>query len=79
MMKLKLAVGALVVAGLVGSTFAVNAKSSKHSKQHSSMTTGANTKSSTARSTKGSTAANPASQGNVGPGTTNTPGSTPAR
>lgn len=67
MMKLKLAIGALAIAGLVGSPLAAEAKSHKHMKHHSSMssskTTGANMK-----SDKGS-AANPSSQGNAGPGT----------
>jgi hypothetical protein len=62
MMKSKLAVGALVVAGLVGSPLAADAKSHKHSK-HSSMTTGAHMK-----SDKGATA-NPSGQSNRGANT----------
>ena len=62
MMKSKLAVGALVVAGLVGSPLAADAKSHKHSK-HSSMTTGAHMK-----SDKGTTA-NPSGQSNRGANT----------
>jgi hypothetical protein len=46
-----------------------DAKSHKHPKHHSSMTTGTNMKSG---ATGG--AANPSSQGNVGPGTTNNSG-----
>jgi hypothetical protein len=45
MMKTRVAIAILVAAGLAGSTFAAEAKSQKHSKHHSSMTTGANTKS----------------------------------
>ena len=68
MMRFKLVVGALAVAALVGSPLAAQAKSQKHMKHHSSMsssktTTGANMKSSKP------TAANPSSQGNAGPGT----------
>jgi hypothetical protein len=72
MMKAKLSIGALAVAGLVVSPLAAEAKSQKHTKHHSSMnsssTTGANMK-----SDKGN-AANPSSQGNVGPGTNNNNG-----
>ena len=71
MMKAKLLIGALAIAGLVGSPLAAEAKSQKHSKHHSSMTTGANMKPG-----KG-TAANPSSQGNVGPGTSNNQGPAP--
>lgn len=57
MMKTRIAIAALVAAGLAGSTFTADAMSSKHkTKHHSSMTTGANMK-----SDKG--AANPSSQG----------------
>jgi hypothetical protein len=68
MTKFKLAIGTLAVAALVGSPIAAQAKSHKHMKHHSSMsssqtTTGANTKSNKP------TAANPSSQGNAGPGT----------
>jgi hypothetical protein len=67
MMKFKLAIGALAIAGLVGSPIAAQAKSHKHMKHPSSMTTtGANMK-----SNKGSAAANPSSSGTVGPGTSN--------
>jgi hypothetical protein len=62
MMKSKLALGALVIAGLVGSPFAADAKSHKHSK-HSSMTTGVHMK-----SDKGTTA-NPSGQGSGGANT----------
>jgi hypothetical protein len=70
MMKVKLAIGALVVAGLVGSTFTAEAKSTKRMKHHS-MTTGDSMKTTGAnmKSSKGSANANPSSQGNVGPGT----------
>jgi hypothetical protein len=71
MMKTRLAIAALVAAGLAGSTFAVEAKTHKTTthksmSNHSSTTTGANMK-----SNKSGTAANPSSQGNVGPGTNN--------
>ena len=71
MIKIKLGIGALAVAALVGSPFAAEAKSStKHKTHHSSsMTTGSNMKSSTSKSNSGM--ANPSSQGNVGPGTSN--------
>ncbi len=67
MMKTKLLIGALAIAGLVGSPLAAEAKSHKHSKHHS-MTTGVNMK-----ADKGN-AANPSGQGNVGPGTNNNKG-----
>lgn len=66
MMKTRVLIGALAVAGLVGSTFAADAASPKHSKHHSSATTGANMKS--------DKSANPSGQGNVGPGTNNNNG-----
>ena len=68
MMKSKLAIGVLVIAGLIGSPFAASATSHKHSK-HSSMTTGANMK-----SDKGTTARQ-SSHGNAG---VNTGPGTPA-
>lgn len=71
MMKTRLAIAALVAAELAGSTFAVEAKTHKTTTHKSmsshSSTTGANMKS----NTKSGTAANPSSQGNVGPGTNN--------
>jgi hypothetical protein len=67
MMKTKLLIGALAIAGLVGAPLAAQAKSHKHSKHHS-MTTGANMKPDKAN------AANPSGQGNVGPGTNNNNG-----
>jgi hypothetical protein len=72
MIKIKLGIGALAVAALVGSPFAAEAKSStKHKTHHSSsITTGSNMKSSTRKSNSGAMA-NPSSQGNVGPGTSN--------
>ena len=45
MMKTRVLIGALAVAGLVSSTFVADAASHKHSKHHSSATTGANMKS----------------------------------
>jgi hypothetical protein len=63
MIKTKLLIGALAVAGLVASPLAAEAKSMKHHKHHAT-TTGANMK-----SDKG--AANPSSQGNAGAGTSN--------
>ena len=75
---LKIAIGALVIAGLVGSTFTAEAKSTKRMKHHS-MTTGTSVKTTGAnmKSTKGSKSANPSSQGNVGPGTSNNQGPAP--
>jgi len=64
MMKTKIAIAILVAAGLAGSTFTAEAKSQKHSKHHSSMTTGANMK-----STKSGGTMAPSSQGNAGSGT----------
>jgi len=71
MNKSRLAVAALVIAGLAGSTFTADAKShkTKHSSSmtNSSTTTGANMKSQgSARSSQGATG-----QGEVGPGTSN--------
>lgn len=68
--KAKLAITALAIAGLIGSTYTADAKSQKAHK--SSMTTGANMK----PSAKGP-AANPSGQGNVGPGTNNNNGPAP--
>jgi hypothetical protein len=76
MRKTTLAVCALAVAGLVGSTFTADAKSQKQHKQSSmSTTTGANMKSSKPGASHGS--ATPSSQGNVGPGTNNNSGPAP--
>ena len=76
-MKMKLLVTALAIAGFAGSTImstTADAKTKKHPTS-SSMTTGTGSGSSTTTGmstgkTKGS-AANPSSQGNVGPGTSN--------
>ena len=68
MMKFKLAVGVLAIAGLVGSPLAAEAKSHKHMKHHSSMSSSETTTGTNMKSNKG-TAANPSSQGNAGPGT----------
>jgi hypothetical protein len=73
MMKTKLLIGVLAVAGLVASPLAAEAKSYKHSKHHSSTTTGANMKSDRGNSAN-NPASNPSSQGNVGPGTNNNNG-----
>jgi len=78
MMKSRLTIAALVIAGLAGSPFAASAKMYKHTKHHSSTmnsttTTGANMKSPTSPSMRGNTS----SEGNVGPGTTNNNGPTP--
>jgi hypothetical protein len=65
MIKLRLAVVALIVAGLASPSIGATTKSYKHSSKHSSMmkkepnakpgtTTGANTKPSSAKSTQGS-------------------------
>jgi hypothetical protein len=77
MVKTKLLIGALAIAGLIGSPLAADAKSKKHVKHHSSMTTGANMKSGTSMKSTRSPAANPSSQGNVGPGTSNVSGPQP--
>ena len=82
-MKIKLLVTALAIAGFAGSTImstTADAKMKKHHKS-SSMTTGMGSSGSTtttgmSRTTKG-TAANPSSQGNVGPGTSNNAGPSP--
>jgi hypothetical protein len=69
MMKTKLAIAILVTAGLAGSTFTAEAKSHKHSKHHSSMTSGANMKSD--KSGGGAMNNNsmaPSGQGNTGSG-----------
>lgn len=66
MKKTQLAVAILVATGLAASPFAVQAKHKKH--HHSSMSSKKNDK---------SDAANPSSQGNVGPGT-NQAGSKPS-
>ena len=58
----KLLVAALVIAGLAGSTFSADAKSRKHHHKTHSTSTGKDM----------SKPANPSSQGNTGPGTTNT-------
>jgi hypothetical protein len=67
MNKTKLAFAMIVAAGLAAAPFAAEAKTNKTKHQSSTTssqtTTGANTKSS------GGGAANPSSQGNVGPGT----------
>jgi hypothetical protein len=77
MMKTKLALCALAVAGLLGSTFAADAKT-KHPSKHSSMTTGANMKSGTTGMSRGSSMSRGgSSEGNVGPGTNNNSGPNP--
>jgi hypothetical protein len=72
----RLAVALLVSAGLAGGTTVANAHGYKHTKTHSSMTTGTSTKHSSAKSgtTTGAnlkSSTSPSSQGNVGPGTNN--------
>ena len=67
-MKMKLLVTALVIAGFAGSTFTADAKMRKHHKASSMTTTGMG-----GGASKGN-AANPSSQGNVGPGTNNNAG-----
>jgi hypothetical protein len=73
-MKSQLAITALVIGALAGTTYAVDAKSYKHHKSSStsssSMTTGSGKG---AMSPRGA-AANPSGQGNVGPGTNNNTG-----
>jgi len=70
MMKIRLAVAALIIAGLASPTISVSAKSHKHYSKQSSMAKAPNTKSgmTTGANSKPSSA-NPSSQGNVGPGT----------
>ena len=58
MMKFKLAIGVLAIAGLVGSPLAAQAKSHKHMKHHSSMSSSKTTTGTNMKSNKG-TAANP--------------------
>jgi hypothetical protein len=72
----RLAIAVLVSAGLAGGTTVANAHGYKHTKTHSSMTTGTSTKHSSAKSgtTTGAnmkSSTSPSSQGNVGPGTNN--------
>jgi hypothetical protein len=83
-MKMKLLLTALAIAGFAGSTImstTADAKTKKHPTS-SSTTTGMGSGSSTTTTgmstgkTKGS-AANPSSQGNVGPGTSNNAGPSP--
>jgi hypothetical protein len=77
MRKTRLAICVLAVAGLLGSTFAADAKSQKHHKQSSmSTTTSANMKSTTPGAGSGSST--PSSQGNVGPGANNNNNNGPA-
>ena len=74
----RIAIAALIAAGLASSPFAAMAKSNKQSKSHSSMTTtGSNTKTSHSGSMGNMPAANPSGQGNVGPGTNNNMGPAP--
>jgi hypothetical protein len=79
MSKIKLAVGMLAVAGLLGSTFTADAKSHKMKKmsKHHSMTTSSKTTGANMKSNRGSSSANPSSSGNVGPGTSNNQGPAP--
>jgi hypothetical protein len=76
MMKSRLTIAALVIAGLAGSPFAASAKMYKHTKHHtststnSSTTTGANMKSSTGGA-NASMRGNTTSPGYTSPGTTN--------
>jgi hypothetical protein len=74
MMKSRLTIAALVIAGLAGSPFAASAKMYKHSKHQtstkSSTTTGANMKSSTGAKNP-SASGNMSGGGNANPGTTN--------
>lgn len=73
MVKSRLTIAALVIAGLAGSPFAASAKMYKHSRPqastttHSSTTTGANMKSSTGATTPSGTNS---SKGNASPSTT---------
>ena len=67
MMKFKFAIGALAIAGLVGFPLAAQAKSHKHMKHHSSMSSSQTTTGANMKSTKGS-AAKPSSQGSAGSG-----------
>ncbi len=77
MKKFSLAVTALVIAGLASPIVTAGAKTHKHHKSQTSATSGSTTNSGmTTGSTAKSNAANPSSQGNVGPGT-NQAGSKP--
>jgi hypothetical protein len=79
-MKIKLALTAAVIAALAGSTVTADAKSKRHHGQSttgsSSMTKGANTGAGMTTGA-GRGAANPSSEGNVGPGTINNMGKQP--
>jgi hypothetical protein len=63
MAKFKLAIGALAIAALIGSPIAAQAKSYKHMKHHSSMSSSQTTTGANMKSNKG---ANP--KDNAGPG-----------
>jgi hypothetical protein len=63
MANFKLAIGALAIAALIGSPIAAQAKSHKHMKHHSSMSSSQTTTGANMKSNKGS-ASNP----NAGPG-----------
>ena len=75
MMKSRVTIATLVIAGLAAGPFAASAKMMHKTKHHtstsmsSSTTTGANMKPSTSKS--GMMRGNTSSEGNVGPGTTN--------
>ncbi|MGA7807448.1 hypothetical protein [Bradyrhizobium sp.] len=80
MKKTGTAIAVLVAAGLAGAPLAAQAKSHKHTRSHSSMTTGSNMSHSsmtTGSNMKSNSSANPSSEGNVGPGTNNNNGPTP--
>jgi hypothetical protein len=78
MMKTKLAICAVAVAGLLAAPLAAEAKSQKHYK-HPSTTTGASTTTTGAnmKTNRSSGSAAPSSQGNIGPGTNNNMGPAP--
>ncbi len=78
MTKTRLAIAAMVAAGLAGSPVAY-AKTYKHPKHHASTTTGTSMKSTTGANMKSSSmkSSGGSSSGNVGPGTNNNNGPQP--
>ena len=77
MMKIRLTVAALIIAGLASPIVNADAMTHKRHKAHTSATAGPNMKPGTTTGANSKpSAANPSSQGNVGPGT-NQAGSIP--
>ncbi|SHK82748.1 hypothetical protein SAMN05444159_4287 [Bradyrhizobium lablabi] len=74
MMKTRLLLGALAIAGLLGSTFAADAKPNHHSKHPSSTTTGATMKQDGGTKPDSAAPANPSGGTPTGAGSGKTPG-----